>query len=143
MRFHLGHTLRKITDRRVELDDGTLLEADLIVVGIGVKPDTAVAEAAGISTDRGVLVDEFLETSVPGIFGPVILHAGLIHRQVKRFESSTGWSRSGKVKRRHETFLAAANVLMPSPFSGVITTMSEFGTSAILARAIKSRSPAI
>ncbi len=68
VRFHLGHTLRGITDRRVELDDGTLLDAELIVVGIGVKPNTALAEAAGVSTDRGVLVDEFLETSAPGIF---------------------------------------------------------------------------
>jgi NADPH-dependent 2,4-dienoyl-CoA reductase/sulfur reductase-like enzyme/nitrite reductase/ring-hydroxylating ferredoxin subunit len=68
VKFHLGHTLRAVTSQQVELDDGTLLDAELVVVGIGVKPNTALAEAAGISTDRGVLVDEFLETSVPGVF---------------------------------------------------------------------------
>ncbi|MDX6449390.1 MAG: 3-phenylpropionate/trans-cinnamate dioxygenase ferredoxin reductase component [Gaiellaceae bacterium] len=50
------------------LDDGTLLEADLVVVGIGVAPRIQLAEAAGIEVENGVLVDERLETSVPGIF---------------------------------------------------------------------------
>jgi NADPH-dependent 2,4-dienoyl-CoA reductase/sulfur reductase-like enzyme len=52
----------------VELDDGTKLECDFVVAGIGVRPNTALAESAGIATDNGVLVNEFLETNVPGIF---------------------------------------------------------------------------
>jgi NADPH-dependent 2,4-dienoyl-CoA reductase/sulfur reductase-like enzyme len=40
----------------------------LVVVGIGVRPNIAISEKAGIATDNGVLVDEFLETNVPGIF---------------------------------------------------------------------------
>jgi len=52
----------------VQLDDGTILDCDLVVVGIGVRPHTALAEKAGIATDNGVLVDEFLETNIPGIF---------------------------------------------------------------------------
>jgi NADPH-dependent 2,4-dienoyl-CoA reductase/sulfur reductase-like enzyme/nitrite reductase/ring-hydroxylating ferredoxin subunit len=68
VKFHLGRTPTTIQDRDVRLDDGTILDCDLVVVGIGVRPNTALAEKAGITTDRGVLVDEFLKTNVPGIF---------------------------------------------------------------------------
>jgi apoptosis-inducing factor 3 len=68
VKFHLGRTPAVIQDRHVQLDDGTILECDLVVVGIGVRPNTALAEKAGIATDNGVLVNEFLETNIPGIF---------------------------------------------------------------------------
>ena len=68
VKFHLGRKPTTIQDRHVELDDGTKLDCDLVVVGIGVRPNIAVAEQAGITTDNGVLVNEFLETNVPGIF---------------------------------------------------------------------------
>ena len=68
VKFHLGRTPAVIQDRHVQLDDGTVLDCDLVVVGIGVRPNTSLAEAAGIATDNGVLVNEFLETNVPGIF---------------------------------------------------------------------------
>ena len=50
------------------LKDGRTINADLVVIGIGVKPLIDLAERAGIKTDRGVSVDEHLETSIPGIF---------------------------------------------------------------------------
>ena len=50
------------------LADGSSIEADLLVVGIGVTPDTALADAAGLRTDNGVVVDEQLRTSAPDIF---------------------------------------------------------------------------
>ncbi len=68
VKFCLGRKPVAITDRHVELDDRTKLDCDLVVVGIGVRPNTAIAEQAGISIDNGVLVNEFLETNVPGIF---------------------------------------------------------------------------
>jgi NADPH-dependent 2,4-dienoyl-CoA reductase/sulfur reductase-like enzyme/nitrite reductase/ring-hydroxylating ferredoxin subunit len=68
VKFHFGRTPAAIHDRYVELDDGTKLDCDLVVVGIGVRPNTRLAEQSGIATDNGVLVNEFLETSVPGIF---------------------------------------------------------------------------
>lgn len=68
VKFHLGRTPAAIQDRHVQLDDGTKLDCDLVVVGIGVRPNTKLAEEAGIATDNGVLVNEYLETNVPGIF---------------------------------------------------------------------------
>ena len=68
VKFHFGRTTAAIRDRYVELDDGTKLDCDLVVVGIGVRPNTHLAEQAGIAADNGVLVNEFLETNVPGIF---------------------------------------------------------------------------
>ena len=68
VKFHFGRTPAAIRDRYVQLDDGTKLNCDLVVVGIGVRPNTHLAEQAGIATDNGVLVNEFLETNIPGIF---------------------------------------------------------------------------
>jgi 3-phenylpropionate/trans-cinnamate dioxygenase ferredoxin reductase subunit len=51
----------------VELADGTTIEADTIVVGIGVTPNDELARAAGLRVDNGVVVDEHLRTSDPGI----------------------------------------------------------------------------
>jgi NADPH-dependent 2,4-dienoyl-CoA reductase/sulfur reductase-like enzyme/nitrite reductase/ring-hydroxylating ferredoxin subunit len=66
--FHLGHTVGAIEAGRVRLDDGALVHADFVVVGIGVRPRIHLAQQAGLAIDRGVLVDEYLETSAPGIF---------------------------------------------------------------------------
>ncbi len=68
VKFYLGRTPAVIQERQVQLDDGTTLDCDLVVVGIGVRPNTTFAEQAGIATDNGVLVNEFLEANVPGIF---------------------------------------------------------------------------
>jgi NADPH-dependent 2,4-dienoyl-CoA reductase/sulfur reductase-like enzyme/nitrite reductase/ring-hydroxylating ferredoxin subunit len=66
--FSLGRKPAAIEDRQVVLDDGTRLDADLVVMGVGVRPRIDLAERAGLRVDRGVLVDTFLETSVSGIF---------------------------------------------------------------------------
>jgi NADPH-dependent 2,4-dienoyl-CoA reductase/sulfur reductase-like enzyme/nitrite reductase/ring-hydroxylating ferredoxin subunit len=68
VKFHLGRTPAAIQDQHVQLDDGTILDGDLVVVGIGVRPNTALAEREGIATDDGILVNEYLEASVSGVF---------------------------------------------------------------------------
>jgi NADPH-dependent 2,4-dienoyl-CoA reductase/sulfur reductase-like enzyme/nitrite reductase/ring-hydroxylating ferredoxin subunit len=66
--FHLGTTAASIDERGVTLENGEHLQADLVVVGIGVRPAISLAERAGLAVDRGIMVDEHLETSIPGIF---------------------------------------------------------------------------
>ena len=66
--FHLGTTAASFDPNRVILKSGKQLDADFVVVGIGVRPETALAEEAGIAADRGVTVDPYLETSIPGIW---------------------------------------------------------------------------
>jgi apoptosis-inducing factor 3 len=66
--FHLGTTAVSIDRQSVRLQTGETLRADLVVVGIGVRPNIDLAQQAGLSIDRGITVNEYLETSVPGIF---------------------------------------------------------------------------
>jgi NADPH-dependent 2,4-dienoyl-CoA reductase/sulfur reductase-like enzyme/nitrite reductase/ring-hydroxylating ferredoxin subunit len=66
--FHLGRSVKSVEDNAVVLDDGSRLEAQLVVAGVGVRPNLALAEKAGIRIDNGIAVDEFLETSVAGVF---------------------------------------------------------------------------
>ncbi|HXX84039.1 MAG TPA: FAD-dependent oxidoreductase [Casimicrobiaceae bacterium] len=66
--FHLEATATSIGERQVELSNGSRLQADLVVVGVGVRPRLDLAQDARLALDRGVLVDAYLETSAPGIF---------------------------------------------------------------------------
>ena len=66
--FHLEDTATAIDDKKVTLKSGGKIDADLVVVGVGVRPRTALAENAGLDLDRGVVVNAYLETSSPGIF---------------------------------------------------------------------------
>jgi len=66
--FHLGETVSAIDGRSVILGDRGAIDADVVIVGIGVKPRLHLAEQAGLALDRGVLVNRYLETSEPGIY---------------------------------------------------------------------------
>jgi apoptosis-inducing factor 3 len=66
--FHLGQTVQRLEGRRALLANGTVVEADLVIAGVGVRPVVALAERAGLAMDRGVSVDEHLRTSAPAIY---------------------------------------------------------------------------
>jgi NADPH-dependent 2,4-dienoyl-CoA reductase/sulfur reductase-like enzyme len=66
--FHLERKPARIEPAAVMLDDGTRIGTDLVVIGVGVRPRLALAEEAGLALDRGVSVNEYLETSVAGIY---------------------------------------------------------------------------
>jgi NADPH-dependent 2,4-dienoyl-CoA reductase/sulfur reductase-like enzyme/nitrite reductase/ring-hydroxylating ferredoxin subunit len=66
--FHLGDTVTSVDGKRASLKSGGVIEADLVVIGVGVRPRLSLAEKCGLKTDRGVTVDQYLETSFPGIY---------------------------------------------------------------------------
>jgi len=66
--FHLEDKVAAIEEKTVRLEKGGTIEADLVVVGIGVRPRVELAENAGLKLDRGVVVGQYLETSAPGVY---------------------------------------------------------------------------
>jgi apoptosis-inducing factor 3 len=68
VQFHFGVTVQAIEGRRFTLSDGTALEADFMVAGIGVSPNVELAQRAGLAIDRGVVVDQYLQTAASGVF---------------------------------------------------------------------------
>jgi NADPH-dependent 2,4-dienoyl-CoA reductase/sulfur reductase-like enzyme len=66
--FHLTQKAGELGAGRVTLENGTRLDADIVIAGIGVRPNVELAEAAGLSLDRGVAVNQHLETSAPAIY---------------------------------------------------------------------------
>lgn len=61
--IHGGDLVESIT-----LKDGTVIPCDLLIVGIGVRPRTELAEGTAIKVDRGILVDRQMQTSVPDVY---------------------------------------------------------------------------
>lgn len=63
-----GASVTGIAGNSLSLSTGAKVEADLVVAGIGVAPVTDLAEAAGVKTDNGIVVNEFLESSAAGVY---------------------------------------------------------------------------
>jgi NADPH-dependent 2,4-dienoyl-CoA reductase/sulfur reductase-like enzyme/nitrite reductase/ring-hydroxylating ferredoxin subunit len=68
VKFHLEDTVSAIDGKRATLKSGSTLDADLVVVGVGVRPRLALAEKAGLAIDKGVTVDEYMQTSAPNVY---------------------------------------------------------------------------
>jgi NADPH-dependent 2,4-dienoyl-CoA reductase/sulfur reductase-like enzyme/nitrite reductase/ring-hydroxylating ferredoxin subunit len=105
VRFHLSSVVEGFDGHEVALAGGERIAADLVVVGIGVRPRTDVAKSAGAAVDKGVLVDTFLETSVPGIYaaGDIAAYPDPFTGDRARIEHWAVAERQGQV--------AAANML--------------------------------
>ncbi len=84
VRFHLENTVNAFEAGHATLKEGTRLEADFAVAGVGVRPRIQLAEAAGLALDRGVAVNRYLQTSVPDIYA-----AGDIARWPDRHSGSS------------------------------------------------------
>jgi 3-phenylpropionate/trans-cinnamate dioxygenase ferredoxin reductase subunit len=103
----------------VRLSDGTLVEADLVLVGVGISPETGLAETAGLEVGNGITVDEHLRTSDPAVFaaGDVAdaYHPLLGHRL--RVEHWANARRQGAVAARSMLGQDAAYARLPYFFS--------------------------
>jgi len=111
VRFHLGRTPLSFDGRQVSMSDGQQLDAGFVLVGVGVRPRTELAKAAGLAIGNGVLVDCFLETSAPGIYaaGDIAAYPDPFTAEPTRIEHWTVAERQGQV--------AAANMLgQKTPF---------------------------
>src|SRR5437588_673368 len=110
VRFRLGTTAATFEGDRVILATGEPLLADFVVAGVGVRPNTQLAQIGGLAVDHGIIVDEFLLTSAPGIYaaGDVAHYPDRFSGQNVRVEHWVAAGRQGQT--------AALNILgRPTP----------------------------
>lgn len=112
VRFHLGRTVAEISAGGVRLDDGAVLPAELVVVGIGVRPLIALGEGAGLVDNGAIPVDPHLQTRIPGVFaaGDIASYPDPRSGERIRVEHWVAAQRQGQA--------AARNILgRPQPFT--------------------------
>lgn len=114
--FHTETSLTTIEPESVTLSNGDKLTADLVILGVGVRPRTTLAESAGLNVDKGILVDEYLQTNVPGIYaaGDVARWRDKASGQALRIEHWVVAERQGQVVA--ENLLGANKKFQDVPF---------------------------
>ncbi|MES1258474.1 MAG: FAD-dependent oxidoreductase [Acidobacteriota bacterium] len=102
VRFFLNATPHAIREDRVEMEDGSFVEADMVVLGVGVSPRTSLANAAGIGVDNGVIVNETLRTSAADVFaaGDVARYPEPVSGEPARIEHWVAAERQGQAAAR-------------------------------------------
>ncbi|MGE0133913.1 MAG: NAD(P)/FAD-dependent oxidoreductase [Dehalococcoidia bacterium] len=138
------HVARVVGDERVqavELESGRSLQADLVVAGIGVVPVVDPLEGSGIALDDGVVVDEYLESSVPGIFaaGDVANYRDLLFGTRRRLEHWDNAVEQGKHVGRALLGERTPFVHVPYFFSDVFDLSYELWGAADGADAVVTR----
>jgi len=116
VRFFLNATPHAIRENRIELGDGQSIDADLVVLGVGVSPRTSLAEAAGLRVDNGVIVDEALRTGAADVFaaGDMARYPELVSGEQARIEHWAAAERQGQAVAR--SMLGIGGPFRDTPF---------------------------
>ena len=101
--FHLKDSIRAIDETHVTLVSGEQIPADLVVVGVGVRPSVAIAQWAQLRVADGVIVDQYLETSRPGVFaaGDIARWPSALAGESVRAEHWTVAMKQGQIAARN------------------------------------------
>ncbi|WIY53911.1 FAD-dependent oxidoreductase [Devosia sp. YIM 151766] len=116
VKFHMQTSIRAIAADAVTLETGERIATDLVIIGAGVRPRTALAEAANLPVAHGILVDARLETPMPGIYaaGDVARWSGGADGETRRVEHWVVAERQGQVAA--ENMLGASMPFRDAPF---------------------------
>jgi NADPH-dependent 2,4-dienoyl-CoA reductase/sulfur reductase-like enzyme len=101
--FHLGRQVLGYADGRISMDEGDPVPADIVVVGTGVRPRIALAEAAGLKVDNGVVTDDRLRTSAQDVYaaGDIARYPDPVSGRLIRVEHWVHAERQGQHVARH------------------------------------------
>ena len=141
--FHLGATVARLDGRVATLSDGSTVDADFAVAGVGVRPNLALAEAAGLASIAVWSLTSTCRRVRPASSPPATSPAGPIRTPASAFASSTGWSRSARARRPPATSSASVSGSATSRSSGASTTTSASTTSGTRSGGTRRRSMAI
>lgn len=121
--------------RAVVTDSGEVLPADIVVIAVGVVPETGIAQAAGLAVDNGILTDASLRTSEDGIFAAGDV-ANALHPFTGRHHRSEHWSNAmngGKVAAKAMLGLEAAHNSIPYFYTDQFDVSMEYSGFPALA----------